>query len=152
MRQIAEELSVSPSQVHKYLVILRKAGIVKDMALQDSPLVRSLRLMQNIIRLNNASVVKFMKRQIPELKGVGIFGSWTDGSNLGSSDLDIWIKVNKEPDILVIAETRRGLEKRIGATIDLVVLDEKRIKTHLEKNPPFYFSLFHSKVLWGETI
>lgn len=152
MRQIAKELSVSPSQVHKYVSMLRETGILKGMELQDMPLVRSLRLTQNLLRLRDTKTVGLLKRKIPGLKGVGMFGSWAEGSNSESSDLDLWIKVEKEPELLLLAETRRELEKRIGVSVDLVVLDEKRIKAHMEKNPPFYFSLFYSIRLWGEVV
>ena len=152
MRQIAKQLSVSASQVHKYFVILRKLGIIRKMEVQDNYLVRSLRIMQNMKKLKNANIVSFLRKKIPGLKGIGVFGSWAEGTNMKGSDLDIWIKVEKEPELLTIAKTRKELEATIGVDIDLIILDKIKIKRHMEKNPPFYFSLFYSILLYGEKI
>ena len=151
MRQIAKKLSISHSQVHKYITMLKKMRIVKDMELIETPFVRSLRLTQNIIRLEKVKVAKILRKRVKDITGIGIFGSWANGSNTSTSDVDIWIKVRKEPELITIAEARRELEK-IGAGVDFTILTEEKIRGHMERNPPFYFSLVHSMVLWGEGI
>ncbi len=149
MRQIARELSLSPALIHKYVTLLRKFGLLKGMEMQNTPLVCSLRLTQNILRFRRAGIAGILKKKIPGIKGVGFFGSWAKGTNDMDSDLDIWIKVEEEPELLLVAETRKDLEKKMKVDIDMVVIDEKKIIAHREKNPPFYFSLYNSIVLWG---
>ncbi len=150
MREIAKEAKVSPAQVHKYLGILEKAGIAKGTALLENPKVHAIRLAQNLERLERANLVGLLRKKIQGIRGVGIFGSWANGTNQKDSDIDVWVRVEKEPDVLKAAEARKELEKKLGAGVDLVFLDEKRLKGHMEKNPVFYFSLHYSIVLWGE--
>ncbi len=152
MREIAKEADVSPAQVHKYLRILEKGGVVKGNELLEVPLVHSLRLSQNLLRLEEAKAVEILRKRMPGIKGIGIFGSWSRGTNLQKSDLDIWVKVDRMPALEKTAEARRELGEKLGAEIDLTLLDKEKIKANMEKNPPFYFSLFYSILLWGEGV
>jgi len=152
MREIAKEAKVSPAQVHKYLRILEKAGVAKGTVLLENPNVHAIRLAQNLEGLEKAGLVGMLRKKIPGVRGVGIFGSWARGTNLEKSDIDVWVRVGKEPEVLKAAEVRKELEKKLGAGVDLVFLDEKRLKGHMEKNPVFYFSLHYSIVLWGKEV
>lgn len=152
MREIAKEAKVSPAQVHKYLGILEKAGIGKGARLLEIPKVHAIRLAQNLGMLEKANLVGALRKSIPGVKGIGIFGSWASGANQKGSDIDVWVKVEKEPEVLKAAEARKALEKKLGVGVDLVFLDEKRVKGHMEKNPVFYFSLHYSVLLWGEGV
>ena len=152
MREIAKEAKVSPAQVHKYLRILEKAGVAKGTVLLENPNVHAIRLAQNLEGLEKAGLVGMLRKKIPGVRGVGIFGSWARGTNLEKSDIDVWVRVGKEPEVLKAAEVRKELEKKLGAGVDLVFLDEKRLKGHMEKNPVFYFSLHYSIVLWGKGV
>lgn len=152
MRELAKEAGVSPAQVHKYLCILEKGGAVKGNELLEVPLVHSLRLSQNLLRLEEVKAVELLRKKIPGARGIGIFGSWSRGTNLQGSDLDIWVKVDKMPGITKSAEARRELGEKLGKEVDLLVLDKEKINAHMEKNPPLYFSLFYSILLWGEGV
>ncbi|MBD3389337.1 winged helix-turn-helix transcriptional regulator [Candidatus Micrarchaeota archaeon] len=152
MREIAKEANVSPAQVHKYLGILEEAGVAKGTMLLENPKVHAIRLTQNLERLEKANLVGTLRKKIPGVKGAGIFGSWANGTNQKDSDIDVWVKVKQEPEVLKAAGARKELEKKLGAGVDLVFLDEKRVKGHMEKNPVFYFSLHYSIVLWGEGV
>lgn len=152
MREIAKEAKVSPAQVHKYLRILGKAGVAKGTVLLENPKVHAIRLAQNLGMLEKTNLVGALRKSIPGVKGVGIFGSWANGANQKDSDIDVWVNVEKEPEMLRAAEARKELEKKLGVGVDLVFLDEKRLRGHMEKNPVFYFSIHHSIVLWGEGV
>jgi len=152
MREVAKETNVSPAQVHKYLGILEKAGIAKGGKLLEVPLVHSLRLTQNLKRLKKANLTGLIRKKIPGVVGLGVFGSWANGTNMEGSDVDIWVKVEKEPEMLLSTQTRKELENKLGTGVDLIWLDEGRTKGHMEKNPPFYFSIYYSIVLWGKRI
>ena len=152
LHKIAREVGVSPSQVHKYVSILKDMRFVQDNKLLDSPLIRSLRLVENLLQLRKERVVNFLKKSIPSAEGIGIYGSWAKGSNTGDADLDIWIKVSKAPDDLTLAKTRRTLEKKLGVVVDLTPITPEKFEYLKKKNPPFYFSLCNSTRLWGEKL
>ena len=150
LHEIARTVKISPSQAHKYISILRKQNIIKNNLLHDSVLIRSLRLTQNILKIENKKLVTYLKKSIQNIQGIGMYGSWSKGSNDKTADLDIWIKTSKEVDDLTIAKARRTLEKKFLIAIDLIVITPKQLEYFREKNPSFYFSLYNSIKLWGE--
>ncbi|MBD3397516.1 hypothetical protein GF412_00290 [Candidatus Micrarchaeota archaeon] len=151
VREAAKESGVSPASASVLMSSLGKDGFVKKGKLDlGNPEVRALKTLFNVERA--APAVEVLRKSIPGVKGVGIFGSWAQGTNQKDSDIDVWVKVEEEPEVLKAAEARKVLEKKLGAGVDLVFLDEKRMKGHMEKNPVFYFSLHYSVVLWGEGV
>jgi len=88
--RLAKKVGVSRSQAHKYVNILRKAGLVKGKTLQETPMLQSLRALINVVRLEKAGVGSMLERHFPKMKGWGVFGSWAFGTNSEASDLDIW--------------------------------------------------------------
>ncbi len=152
MNGIARELGLSPGQIHKYVSILRKEGLVKGDEWAEGPLAHALRLLFNIKRIGGAEVVGILRRELPGVTGVGIFGSWASGTNLEGSDLDIWVKMGKEPEELAVARARRKLEERVGAPVDIVIATPERMEHFRKKSDAFYFSLYNGRFLWGEEL
>lgn len=150
--QIAKKANVSPSQVHKYLAIWKKHRLLEGRKTKDKPLVRALRLSENILFLRNSKLVKQIRELLLGVEGIGLFGSWAKGTNDENADIDIWILVEKEIDDLTIGKMRRTIENKLKRKIDLTVLTTEKLKTTKEKNPTFYFSLYHSIKLWGKRI
>ena len=149
VREAAKESGVSPASASVLMASLGKDGFIKKGKLDlGNPEVRTLKTLFNVERA--APAVEVLRKLVPGVKGVGVFGSWAQGTNQKDSDIDVWVRVEKEPEVLKAAEARKALEKRLGAGVDLVFLDKKRLKGHMEKNPVFYFSLHCSIVLWGE--
>ncbi len=151
VREVARKSGVSPASASVLMNSLGKDEFIKKGKLDlGNPEVRALKTLFNVERA--APAVEVLRKKIPGVQGVGVFGSWANGTNLKDSDIDVWVKVEKEPEMLKAAEARRTLEKKLGAGVDLVFLDKKRVKGHMEKNPVFYFSLHYSIVLWGEGV
>jgi predicted nucleotidyltransferase len=152
MNKLARKLKLSPGQIHKYITILRKEKIVIKDCINESSYTHSLRLLWNLKRIQKSSLEKILQRSFSKLKGYGIFGSWANGTNTEEADLDIWLKMDKEPDDLQIANARREIQKKIGVAVDLVVATPIKLKHFKDKSETFYFSLYHGKVLWGENL
>lgn len=152
-RKTALETKVSPSQVHKYLKILKKRNIVsEDGKLCESALVKSLRLTENLVFLENMGLVQLLRSKLSGIKGVGIYGSWGNGTNNEKSDVDVWVLIDKQPGDLAVGKIRRSLEEKLGKTVDLTILTPERLAHIRGKNPAFYSSIFHSLKLWGDDI
>lgn len=150
MNKLARKLALSTGQIHKYVTILRNAGLVNKDQLQESPLARALRLVWNLKRIEEADVVEILKRSFPNASGFGLYGSWASGSNYEDSDLDIWIKVKNEPKDLEMAKAKKELASAIGVSVDLTVATPKRLEHFREKSDAFYFSLYNAITLWGD--
>ena len=151
-RKTALETKVSPSQVHKYLTILKKHKLVEGSKLRDSALVRALRLTENLVFLENANVLGLVRSKLSGVRGVGLYGSWANGTNNEKSDIDLWVLVEKQPIDLAVGKARRFLEEKLGKTVDLTILTPERLKVLKAKNPAFYSSLFNSVKLCGDEI
>ncbi|MFH1752265.1 MAG: nucleotidyltransferase domain-containing protein [archaeon] len=152
LNEIARQVKVSPGQVHKYVSILRKLGIVKSNFLKESPLVNSLRLTQNLVFIEKKKIVKKLKKGIPEIKGIGVYGSWAKGTNYEDSDLDVWIKIEKTPSDKNLYELKKEIEKSSKVAVDLMALTPEKLLHLKEKSESFYFSLFDTIHLWGESL
>jgi len=152
MNAMARRLCLSPGQIHKYVSLLRGNGLVEGKWLRDTPLVRALRLIDNLRRIDDARLVRLARRYLTGVKGIAVYGSWATGSNLETADLDIWVKMAKEPKDAELAALRRKLGEAIGAPVDILIATPGRLEHLKSKNESLFHSLYHSIVLWGEGI
>ncbi len=151
MNGLARELKISPGQVHKYAGILQKEGLFESRGgkLADSPNTRALRVVCNLKRAESGRVVQILRRYFPNAAGIGVFGSWVKGTNNEGSDFDVWIKIENEPEDLLVARARRELERSLGVPADITIATPSRVSGFKEKSGSFYFSLFSGITLWG---
>lgn len=151
MNALARKLKVSPAQVYNYLKILEKYRLFKG-KLIDNSISRSLRMLKNLNEIKKSGVIEQIKKKIKNVKGIGVYGSWANGTNHSRSDLDLWIKTEKDLSDLELAQLNKGLSKTIKAPVEVIVLTPERM-THLkEKTESLYYSLFNSILLWGDAL
>ncbi len=150
--KIAREAKVSPSQVHKCISIWKKYGLIKGTVPKDQALIRALRLSENIHFLLDKKLLEQIQLALPNVIGIGLYGSWAKGTNNENADIDIWIFLDKGVDDLQIGRIRRLLEKKLKKKVDLTVLTVERLKELKDKNPNFYYSLYHSIRLFGDAV
>src|SRR3989344_8862959 len=103
----------------------------------------------NVLKLEAAGTDRALKAHFPKMTGWGVFGSWATGTNLEGSDLDIWVKIGKEPEDLEIAHAKKGIGKKLGASVDVVVATSERLEGFREKSDAFYFSLYNGRLMGG---
>ncbi|MBL7169673.1 MAG: ArsR family transcriptional regulator [Candidatus Aenigmarchaeota archaeon] len=153
VRDISRKIKLSPSHVSKTLKILKKEGIIKNNKLnRESPLVKSLKILINIKKLDDIKLVKISRRTIKNVIGIGVYGSWVSGTNYEDSDLDIWIKSEKPIKEPEVAKLNSYLIKKLKMDVSILTLWPEKIDK-LKKDNVFYHSLvFGSFVLWGEGI
>jgi len=88
-----------------------------------------------------------------EALGVGVYGSWSNGSNNEDSDLDVWIKVRKHPSERKVATVSNDVRKILGKNVQILILTPERIDRLKKEDPIFYYSLiFGSMTLYGEAV
>ncbi len=148
--RLAKKVKVSRSQAHKYVNILRKEGLVEGKRLEETPMLRAVRALLNVIRIEDADVNGILRKRFPKMSGWGVFGSFASGTNAEGSDLDIWIKVGVEPEDLEIARAKKEVGEKLGVPVDIIAATQKRLENFRQKSDAFYFSLYNGKVMWGE--
>ena len=152
MNALARKLRVSPGLVHKHVSLLRKNGLVRGRKLLDTPLVRALRVVDNLRRVEEAALPNILRKHLAAAKGFGMYGSWSNGSNSETADLDIWVKLEKEPKDSELAALRKRLEGALGVSVDVLIATPDRLEHLRAKSESLYYSLYNSILLWGEPL
>lgn len=150
VRKLASELGFAPGFVSSFVKTLRENGFVKD-GRPDlaSPQVRAWKIVLNMETLSPL-VPGLLKHT--EAHGAGVYGSFSKGTNNGSSDLDIWIIVPSTPTAVMIAQAKDLLRQATGREISLLVLTPEKSRELRKSDPSFYYSLSNSFVLGGEQL
>ena len=150
VREAAKEAGVSPASASVLMSSLEKDGFIKKGRLDlGNPELRALRILFNVEKV--APVYKALKKEFG-ITGMGIYGSWAQGTNTTASDLDIWVKP-KEGEERKKAEIRERIEQLVGGVqTNVVFLTEKKTKQLNKEDPVFYSALFYSYLIGGEKI
>ncbi len=151
MNALARKLGVSPGQVHHYLGILEGCGLFKNKMLVDNAMTHTLRLSKNLARMGRFEVIKTIRKRVKRAVGIGVYGSWANGSNKKGSDMDIWVKSDVDLNDLDLSKLNKELSIRAGVPVEVLVLTAERMKHLKNKAESLYYSLFNSITLWGES-
>jgi len=154
VRNLSKKLKLSPAHLSRVLKQLIKLKIVKNGVVDlQNPFVKIIKILFNLEKLDEIRLVENAKRLIPNIRSIGIYGSWTTGTNYEDSDLDIWMKTDEATDERKVAKLNSILIKEIGKEITILTLWPEKIKELKEKDDIFYYSLvFGSIILYGEGI
>ncbi|MDG6249869.1 nucleotidyltransferase domain-containing protein [Methanocalculus sp.] len=76
-------------------------------------------------------------------EGIGIYGSWAEGTNTTESDLDVWILVSRyDPDLEIrAAELDQEIAQYAGCEVNSLLLTPDKLCHLKEHDQPFYTSL-----------
>jgi predicted nucleotidyltransferase len=150
IHDIARKAKTSPAQAHKYVLILERNGLIRNRRLVDSAAVQNIRTLLNLKLLDDTNIVASIRKTLPKVIGIGVFGSWADGTNGEESDVDLWVRLPQIADESQAATSKKALETRLGKKVDLILVSPEMQSGLKLKSEAFYYSLYHGKVLWGE--
>jgi len=148
---IARELGLSKGLVSGYLRLLQESGLVEetrkgDLSPTNNPAARQVKKLLNMVRIDPR---RLNKRGI---RGMGVYGSWAEGTNTVDSDADIWLKVKEYPSQEYLAVLSAELRKMLGCEIRLLVLTPSKTR-EVTKDSVFFSNLRNNSILlWGEDI
>jgi len=149
-KEVTERTGVNKGLVSIYLNMLVDRGILtkerRTYKVMDSAIVRSIKRMLNLAKISMDELDTSWAR------GIGIYGSWAEGSNSVESDVDVWALVD-EMDSHRIAQFRKALSDMTLSEVNILTLTIDRIERLKEQNSLFYKKLVcDSVVLVGEII
>lgn len=152
VEEVFTALGLSKGFISQFLKLLDEEGVLKrenrKYVVNDTPIVRSMKIF-----INTASICPTLFENKKEwMKSVGLYGSFSRGTNNEDSDIDLWIKVAVHPGERMIATLERTLSDRLGRPVHILVLTPERLKRLKKEDTTFYNTLTHSLVLWGEGI
>lgn len=148
---VSKELSLSKGFVSEFLSLLNSNGILKKNKSNvynptNISITKAIKILLNIERIDLLKINK------PFIKGIGVYGSWANGTNTVDSDIDIWIKTDKYPDEKELAHLSKILREMTLTDVQLLVLTPEKIE-EIKKDTSFFSSLYNgSFLLWGEPI
>lgn len=135
VQEIADVTGITKGLVSRYLALLAAQGIlerdVRGYRLRSTALTRHLKILLNIGRVRSVITLPAWA------KGIGLYGSWADGTNTTESDLDIWILADTLPPQLTIASLERDWKKKIPGELHLLILTPEKITALRNQDKPF---------------
>ena len=146
----AKKLGLSKGLVSKYLKILLEEGVLQqkngDYTVDDSVTTKAIRILLNLSAFHNGF---FSDR--PYIKGAGLYGSTTKGTNIEGSDVDLWI-LTEEVSQDTLAKLTSDMRRAFGDIRPLYLTVEK-LEQLRRTEATFYHSLvFGSLTLHGDDI
>jgi predicted nucleotidyltransferase len=138
VQEIADATGITKGLVSRYLASLAGRGILardgRTYHLQYTAMTRHLKKILNIERLHAAIPLPAWA------DGIGVYGSFAQGTNTIKSDLDLWVRVRDLPPELTGATAEREWSKILNLEIHLLILTPEKIHSLAETDKPFWQS------------
>lgn len=149
--QVSKETGVSKGLVSRHLNYLNTAGLLNrsghSYCPDDNAHTRAIKVLLNLNKLNIGSLGPGWAA------GIGIFGSWAEGTNTYESDLDMWIMVDPYPSEHELARLQKDIRTMAGVEVNMLVLTDEKVERIKRTDMPFYNSLVRTSIiLKGESI
>jgi predicted nucleotidyltransferase len=149
--QVSKETGVSKGLVSRHLNYLNTAGLLNrsghSYCPDDNAHTRAVKVLLNLNKLNIGSLDHGWAA------GIGIFGSWAEGTNTYESDLDMWIMVDPYPSEHELARLQKDIRTMAGVEVNMLVLTGEKVERIKRTDMPFYNSLVRTSIiLKGESI
>ncbi len=144
IREIAEKLKCAPSTVHKATVLFKKNNLIKEkkeknkiiiLPNNNSVLFKKIKSLLNISSIIKAKSYKSLKK----IGSVGVYGSFAKGTDDLNSDVDLWVYTQRS--LINIRSIITNLEKDIDRRINVIIINEKKLKKIKKEDPEFYTQL-----------
>lgn len=144
IRDIADKLDISPGSVHKFVKLLKKNVLIKEVKQKnkviislnrDNQIIKQIKIIINFSDIINARAYNKLKK----LGKIGVYGSFANGTNDKDSDLDIWIKTEKKE--MELRPIIRDLEKQLNIKVNPLILTKTKIESLKKNDPEFYIRL-----------
>ncbi len=144
VNHVSNETGVTKGLVSRYLKYVHEVGLLTKTKNSYQPVdcahTRAIKLLLNLNKINIKSL------DIEWATGIGIFGSWAQGTNTYESDLDIWIKVDTYPAEYQLARLQRDISAMAGVEVNILVLTPEKIRSIKIADQPFYNSLLRTSI------
>jgi predicted nucleotidyltransferase len=153
LRDLAERLSIDPSNLSKELGRLEREGLFRSEVSgrqkyfqlnREYPLFREVRS----IVAKTIGAVPLITQSLKTIKGIDeayLYGSFARNQQDTASDIDVL--VIGAPHEEVLAEAAGKLERRLGRDINYTVLTPKEFESRRARKDAFLESVWHNKRL-----
>lgn len=144
VQQITAKTGLSKGLVSPFLALLEREGILqrKDLTyhLVFSPLTVAIKRLLNIDRIT------VVAKKPVWASGIGLYGSWAEGTNTEESDIDLWVYTKTLPTGIMIAELERDISRALSVEVHVLVLSREKINGMKDSDEPFYRSFVKQSI------
>jgi len=151
LRDLAEQLSIDPSNLSKELGRLEREGLFQSEVSgrqkyfqlnREYPLFNEVR---SIVRktIGASSVLAESFKNIQGIDEAYLYGSFARNEHDAASDIDVLV-IGK-PKAGVLAEAVQGLERQLGREINYTVMTRKELKSRRDRKDAFLQNVWHNK-------
>ncbi|OPX65352.1 MULTISPECIES: nucleotidyltransferase domain-containing protein [unclassified Methanoregula] len=137
VQQVAGKTGISKGLASQYLALLEREGLLARRDDRTYRVIPSARTAAIKRILNIDRVMAFFKKPAWAL-GIGMYGSWAEGTNTEESDLDLWVFVQEPPAGTAVAETERTVSRALSVEVHLLVITREKIDGMKKNDEPFY--------------
>lgn len=138
VQSVAKETGLSKGLVSAYLNYLVDERFLsregRTFLREDGAMWHAIKIVLNIDLLRGKAPLP------PWADGIGIYGSWAEGTNDQDSDLDLWVSVgNYTPDLeFSVGELQQDLSYTTGSDIHALILTREKMQDLKQRDVPFY--------------
>ncbi len=141
VQSVADATGVSKGLVSQYLNMLVQENLLgrnkRSFLRNDTALWKAAK------RLLNLDLLRPQISLPAWAEGIGIYGSWAEGTNTTESDLDLWILVKDyDPEMeITAAELEQTIAAAIRCEVHSLILTAEKLRRIRERDQPFYAGL-----------
>jgi len=149
VQQIAQKTGISKGLVSQYLALLEREGLL---AREDRMYhMNNTAWTAAVKRLLNIDLVRGVFHKPAWALGIGMYGSWAEGTNTDESDLDLWVFSAEPPAGIAVAEVERTVSRVLSVDVHILVLNREKMAGMKKSDEPFYRSFLKQSItLKGE--
>ena len=144
VQQIASKTGLSKGLVSPYLALLEREGLLekddRTYQLKFSPLTVAIKRFLNIDRITA------IDKKPAWASGIGMYGSWAEGTNTEESDIDLWVFTKTLPTGIMVAELERDISRALFTEVHVLVLTREKIAGMKDADEPFYRSFMKQSI------
>jgi predicted nucleotidyltransferase/predicted transcriptional regulator with HTH domain len=151
LRELAERLSIDPSNLSKELARLEREGLFRSEVSgrqkyfqldREYPLFEEVRS----IVAKTVGVVPLIAQSLNKVRGISeayLYGSFARNQQDAASDIDVLVIGNPKGELL--AEVMRRLERQLGREINYTVFSRKEFESRRSRKDAFLENVWHNK-------
>ena len=154
-RQLAKRLNISAPHAHRICVELVQNKILKSSYKENKRMFTlnygSL-MTRQLLRLSTTAWIQRSRlfKELATICPFGIYGSFAEGRQTANSDLDIWVYISRSEE-KKIRQVLNNIEKDFDHPINVIYLDQNKLKKMRETDREFYLRLrLQSLTEWEE--
>ena len=155
LRDIANNINCSVGKVHSALKLFHKYNLVNTKKYKNTKvfnLNRSNPLLKKLISLININKLISSKnfKKLSKFGPIGVYGSFSEGTDDRHSDLDLWLFTNKK--LLELQPILSHIEKELKIELNLLILNNNKLNNIKQNDYEFYIRLKLTSTIFGDDI